>query len=63
MGAYSDDDSDVNPPADRSFGEFGMVTVSRAWQTVMFKNAYTSPIVVVSDPAAQSGVAMEYRFA
>ena len=58
---YSDEDSDVDPPADRSFGEFGMVTVSRAWQTVMFKNAYTSPIVVVSDPTAQSGVAMSIR--
>jgi hypothetical protein len=49
------------PPAPQTFGEYGQVTITQEWQTIMTQHTYEDPVVVVSDPAAQGGVAITIR--
>ena len=48
-------------PVSRAFGEYGQVTLGQEWQTVGLQHQYDNPVVVVSDPSAQEGVAITVR--
>ena len=58
---HIEEDAEPETGTDRSFGEFGQITINDQWQTVMLQKQYESPIVVVSDPKAQNGLAMSVR--